>query len=191
MRIIAGLRKGLNLTSPIGEVTRPTSDRSRESLFNILTHAKEMKAMGFNLHQANCADLCAGTGALGLEAISRGAKSCVFIEQNRQTFKILQKNIQAMKMPSIPMEAIYGDYRNLRAAKAVDLLLIDPPYLESNPHEMLPIIKKQGWVHQKSLLVIQTAPEFELDPALHLAPFQLVKEARYHDGCFLLFSYWG
>lgn len=127
MRIIAGRWRGRPLLVPAGRVTRPTSDRAREGLFSMLA-----SRLG-TLEGLRAADLFAGSGALGLEALSRGAAHCLFVEQDRAALNALRANIAAL-----------GADATVRAGAAegvvlagVDLLLLDPPYGSGAGHRVL------------------------------------------------------
>jgi len=135
MRIIAGQWKGRRLSAPKGKVTRPTPDRVREALFSIL---------GARIEDASVLDLFAGTGCLGLEALSRGAKHSHFVEKDRRVFGILQENLQiadSARVSSMNSPA----QRALRVFKkqerSFDLAFLDPPYdhglLEPTFHNLL------------------------------------------------------
>lgn len=129
MRIVAGDYGGLTLKAPSGNTTRPTSDRVRESVFNILVHR-----YGFEFQ--NCADFFAGTGALGLEALSRGAKNCLFFEEDKNALKCLKQNIETCGVASNAFKIIaQGEvfkWRTLLAESRdftpLDLIFCDPPY---------------------------------------------------------------
>src|ERR1700745_3200651 len=95
MRIVGGRHRGRRLLAPPGDTVRPTSDRAREALFNILSHGR-FAAGGVPFAGASVLDAFAGTGALGLEAMSRGAAEAVFIEQDREALAILRKNVAAL-----------------------------------------------------------------------------------------------
>jgi 16S rRNA (guanine966-N2)-methyltransferase len=123
MRVIAGSLGGRVLKAPTGRVTRPTSDRVREALFAMLAQ----------LHGASVLDLFAGSGALGIEALSRGAERAVFVERDASAAKILHANLAALGIEPAAAEVRRGDARavlqSARAAKETyDLIFIDPPY---------------------------------------------------------------
>ena len=123
MRIVAGKYKGQKLTEIKGRQIRPTSDRVREALFSILSPSME---------NALVLDLFAGTGALGLEAISRGASKSVFVDKSREAIGIIKKNIKLLKIQD-EAEVVLQDVRTLKNLKAFsgqkfDLIFMDPPY---------------------------------------------------------------
>jgi len=122
LRIVAGLHRGRRLKTLPGRDTRPTSDRLRESLFSIL---------GDRVAGSRAADLFAGSGALGLEAISRGAANCLFVEKNRLAAEVIKENITALGVGEAARLMIADvDPANQRLLQAgpMDLVLADPPY---------------------------------------------------------------
>ena len=126
MRVIAGTHRGRRLTAPPGTDTRPTSDRVRESLFSILGP----------LEDALVLDLFAGTGALGLEALSRGAAHATFVERDRKALDALERNVRDFGLGPDAATVVRGDYRrHLRDAaargEAYDLVVLDPPYSDA------------------------------------------------------------
>jgi 16S rRNA (guanine966-N2)-methyltransferase len=122
VRIIAGEWRGRKLTAPKGDATRPTADRTRETLFSMLT-----SRLG-DFDGLQVADLFAGSGALGLEALSRGAASCLFVEQDRPALDAIRANITTLgARDKARVEA--GSATQLRAApQPLDLIFADPPY---------------------------------------------------------------
>ncbi len=167
MRIIGGQFRGKKLHAPpqIGankQITRPTSDRTRETLFNLLSHNRSLSETGFNLQGATVADLCAGTGALGLEAYSRGANQIIFLEQSKKLCNgALRDNIDLLGISDGTAKLLCGDYRQVKAPVAADLILIDPPYADIQPTIIVNTVIQQGWVKQDSIIMVQTAPTFK------------------------------
>src|SRR6476619_3417898 len=125
MRIIAGLYKGRNLKSPPSLDVRPTSDRLRETLFNVIAPLIE---------DARFLDLCAGTGAVGIEAISRGAFHVTFVDQSRKMCGLIEANITSLNVESDSYEIVVAeafDYlrrRTKKEAQGFDIIFFDPPY---------------------------------------------------------------
>jgi 16S rRNA (guanine966-N2)-methyltransferase len=121
VRVVAGAHRGRTLTAPAGHETRPTSDRVREALFSIL---------GPSVEDAHVLDLFAGSGALGIEALSRGARTAVFVDRSRKATRAIRANLAALGIDAEvrPLEARQA----LRAAsgrgEAYDLVFVDPPY---------------------------------------------------------------
>ena len=134
MRIITGKFRGRNLfKSDHLKSLRPTTDKNREALFNILSFGR----FGFKLIDSKILDLCCGSGAIGFEALSRGAKFITFIDNNREHLELVKKNAELLKVES-DCEVICADARNLlENKKEFDLICLDPPYSEDS----WPIIK--------------------------------------------------
>lgn len=127
MRIIGGSARGRRLVAPRGGTTRPTSDRVRESLFATLS---SRRAGGESPWESTrVLDLFAGSGALGLEALSRGAESVVFVENNRSALAALRTNIDAVNLPGASVVTVDAwRYAETSAGSSFDLVLCDPPY---------------------------------------------------------------
>lgn len=148
MRIIAGEAKGRNLKSPTGRQTRPTSDRVKESMFNIL---------GDRVPDARVLDLFAGTGNLGLEAISRGAKLSVFIDDNRDSIKIIYDNIKLLKYESC-CEVYHNNALSAlnilnKKDKSFDIIFIDPPYHSDIIPKILETISEAGIMSEYGVII--------------------------------------
>lgn len=125
MRVIAGSARGLRLAAPAGLGTRPTADRVKEALFSIIASRQ-------GLDSSRVLDICAGTGSLGIEALSRGAASCCFIERDRQVLGILEKNLArsglAGRGECLALDAMSGLKRLSNQGKTFDIVFFDPPY---------------------------------------------------------------
>ena len=128
MRIIGGFCKGQRLFSPEGDEVRPTSDKIRESIFNVLTHNEEWVC----LEKASVLDLFAGSGAMGLEALSRGALSAIFIDNSQSALDTIEKNVRhlGLKDKSLLLKFDSTDlFRSPRLSKiSADVIFLDPPY---------------------------------------------------------------
>lgn len=120
MRIITGEYRGRKLEAPAGSDVRPTSDKVKESIFNMLM---------YDVYGSVCIDLFAGTGNLGLEALSRGAKMCWFCDNSRESIKYIKENIEKCGAQD-KSKVVTGDYMKCleRVKEPVDLIFIDPPY---------------------------------------------------------------
>lgn len=155
MRIVAGRNKGRLLAAPEGGDTRPTSDRAREALFNILVH--RYGADDFTLVGARVLDLFAGTGALGLEAWSRGAAHVTFVERDPAALKALAANLRATRAEG---EILRADAtRPPRAKIACDLVFLDPPYAAGVAAAALAAADAAGWVRPGAVAVAETAAD--------------------------------
>ena len=149
MRIVSGQWRGRALIAPAGDATRPTADRVREALFSMLA-----SRVG-SLHGLRVLDGFAGTGALGLEALSRGAAHATFIECNADAIKALRSNIAALKAPAdiipVPIETIGP------AHVPCDIILLDPPYLSGLGAIALERLGDRGWIAPGALISIETS----------------------------------
>jgi 16S rRNA (guanine966-N2)-methyltransferase len=152
MRIIGGRLKGRVLKSPGSGRVRPTSDRLRETIFNILIHA-----YGNPVEGARAIDLFAGTGAMGFEALSRGANFALFVEQAAEACAVLHANIQTLGLESAA-RVLRRDARKLGIApegEKYNLVFLDPPYRRGFAPPVLAALREGGWLAQNALLVIE------------------------------------
>lgn len=151
MRIIAGEWRRRQLRAPAGEATRPTADRTRETLFAMLT-----SRVG-SFEGLRVADLFAGSGALGMEALSRGAEHCLFVEQDAAAIKILRDNIAALGAQR-RTDVQAGSVLRMAPARApVDILLLDPPYGTGAGAVALERLARLGWISPASWIALETA----------------------------------
>ncbi|MFN2259551.1 MAG: 16S rRNA (guanine(966)-N(2))-methyltransferase RsmD [Parasphingopyxis sp.] len=149
MRIIAGEWRGRKLEAPPGDATRPTADRVRETLFSMLA-----SRLG-SFEGLRVADLFAGSGALGLEALSRGAAHCTFVERDRDALAALKANIARLGARS---EVQPRDAAALGPAPSpFDLLLLDPPYAKGLGEQALREALERGWIGPASWISLETA----------------------------------
>lgn len=151
MRIIAGEWRGRKLTAPKGDATRPTADRTRETLFSMLT-----SRLG-SFEELRVADLFAGSGALGLEALSRGAAHCHFVENDREALDTIRANVAAFDASAkSTIEA--GSVMGLRPAReAYDLILLDPPYRTGAGEVALDRLQRMYWISEATWIALETA----------------------------------
>jgi 16S rRNA (guanine966-N2)-methyltransferase len=160
MRIVGGTFKGHHLVGPTSTSTRPTSDRVRESLFNILAHGVE----GFNLEGARVMDLFAGTGALGLEALSRGAKFCQFVEESAEARGIIRKNADVLG--AIGRCKIWRrdatDLGSCAPQSPFELIFADPPYSKGLGEKALQSVMAGEWLSPGGIIVLEEAEKAEV-----------------------------
>jgi 16S rRNA (guanine966-N2)-methyltransferase len=180
MRIIAGKFKGKKIISPTSKGTRPTSDRAREMIFNILLHNP---AFGDeDLLNKNVLDVFAGTGALGLEAFSRGAKSVFFIENNPMALSTLQANLQSCSLS--PLSILKSDARYLgKAPFPFDLIFLDPPYGQNLLGVTLNQLIAQEWLSPGAWIIM----EFGKDEDFQCPPFLSLVTERHVGSTKVLF----
>ena len=152
LRIIAGAWRGRAIEVPAGDLIRPTADRVREALFNKLAHA----FADFRFPEARVVDVFAGTGALGREALSRGAAQAVFLDRNPEAIALIKRN--AAKLNAEDRAVIMNaDGAHLpRAATPCDLAFLDPPYGEGLVAPALTGLMVQGWLKPGALVSIET-----------------------------------
>ena len=153
MRIVGGRFRGRSIAAPAGTFTRPTSDRVRESLFNILAHGVE----GFSVEGARVLDLFAGSGALGLEALSRGAAYCLFVEDDAGARGAIRENIEALGLTGAS-KVWRRDATKLGPASPMqpfELLLADPPYGKGLGELALSAALAGGWLASGAVCVLE------------------------------------
>ena len=161
MRVVGGRLKGRSLASPSSREIRPTVDRLRESLFNILTHA-----YGDPLQGARVLDLFAGTGALGIEAISRGAAFALFVDNGTEARALLRNNVESLGLGGVT-KVFRRDASNLGPAHPVEpfsMVFLDPPYRMRLAEKALVSLRDGGWLALGALLVVEEAKAAEFAP---------------------------
>ena len=161
MRIIAGDWRGRKLVAPPGRLTRPTSDRTRETLFSMLA-----SRIG-SFEGLRVADLYAGSGALGLEALSRGAAEARFVETDRDALAAIRANIDALKAKATVSPA--SAERLSPVNVPFDLILADPPYKVGSGNAVVEAVADADWLAPGGWLAIETDKKEEVDPG----PFTL------------------
>jgi 16S rRNA (guanine966-N2)-methyltransferase len=159
MRVISGEWRGRKLIAPRNDATRPTADRTRETLFSMLA-----SRLG-SFEGLYVADLFAGSGALGIEALSRGAAHCLFGEQDREAIDALRKNLAALGAAA-RAEVRAGSVLALGPApRSFDLLLLDAPYATGAGSVALDKLARLGWVDADSWISIETGEKESVDVA--------------------------
>ena len=169
MRIVGGRHRGRRLIAPPGDAVRPTSDRAREALFNILSHGN-FAAKGLPFAGLPVVDAFAGTGALGLEALSRGASEAAFIEDSREALAALRRNIETLDEDD-RAQIVRGDAtRPPRAPFQGAVAFLDPPYGNGLAGPALTALAAAGWLLPAALAVVEISAEEELAPPDGFAP---------------------
>ena len=160
MRVVGGRHRGRRLLAPAGDTVRPTSDRAREALFNILSHG-EFAAAGLPFADETVLDAFAGTGALGIEALSRGAARAIFIETDRAAVSMLRRNLAAVDEEDAA-DIVAGDAtRPPRARAACEVAFLDPPYRSGLAAPALTALASMGWMAPHALVVVEIAAKEE------------------------------
>src|SRR4029077_20384279 len=158
MRVVGGRLRGRTLAAPKSQAIRPTSDRLRESLFNILAHA-----YGNPIADARVLDLFAGTGALGIEAISRGASFCLFVDDGAEARALIRQNVDALGLGMVT-RVVRRDATKLGAAHPVEpfgLVFLDPPYRKGLALPALIALRDGSWLRPDAFVVVEEAADAE------------------------------
>ena len=175
MRIVGGEFRGRPLATPRSSAIRPTTDRTREAVFNVLTHRFPDRLEG-----GRVLDLFAGTGALGLEALSRGAGYCVFIEESAEGRGLIRSNVEAFALQG-RTKIFRRDATKLGEAgtmQSFGLLFADPPYGKGLGELALQSAKAGGWLVPGALCVVEELASAPFDPG---PGFSVVDERGYGD----------
>src|ERR1700757_650286 len=154
MRVVGGRLKGRNIAAPTSREIRPTADRLRESVFNILIHA-----YGNPIGGARVLDLFAGTGALGIEAVSRGAAFALFVDNGAEARALLRNNVEALALGGVT-KVYRRDASNLGPVHPMEpfsLVFLDPPYAKKLAEKALASLRDGGWIARSALLVVEEA----------------------------------
>ncbi|MDI4236307.1 16S rRNA (guanine(966)-N(2))-methyltransferase RsmD [Bradyrhizobium sp. Arg237L] len=154
MRVVGGRLKGRNLAAPSSRDIRPTADRLRESVFNILVHAYDDP-----IQDARVLDLFAGTGALGIEAVSRGAKFALFVDNGAEARALLRNNVESLGLGGVT-KVFRRDATNLGPAHPVEpfsLVFLDPPYGKGLAEKALASLRDGAWLTPGALVVVEEA----------------------------------
>ena len=169
MRIVGGIFKGRRLMAPAGYDVRPTGDRTRESLFNIITHG--LAGWEGELEDASVVDLFCGTGALGLEALSRGAAHVTLVDNSVSVLSVVKKNLAlgietAKRTTILRMDATRLALPPRSAGAPCDIAFLDPPYGSGLAVPALGSLKTRGWLSDGGLAVIEVGSDESLNPPL-------------------------
>ena len=180
MRVIAGTAKRLQLKTPQGSHTRPTTDRIKETLFNMIS--TELSGCIF-------LDLFSGSGAIGIEALSRGAKKAVFIENNKEALKCLKENLEHTQVYSraqvIPRDVLIGleilesnSEKSAEEGLVFDFIFIDPPYDSGLEKKVLEVLSKSSIINSESTIIVEAGSDTNFDDLEEMG-FSIIKEKRY------------
>jgi len=155
MRIISGNLRGSELYITKDKTTRPLKDLVRESIFNLLTHSNKIS---FRLERSNVLDLYAGTGSFGLECLSRQAKNVYFIENEKDTLEILEKNIKKFKLRK-KTKIFFNDVFNLIEKQNIseskfDLIFCDPPFKDTNIEKLIELIFNKNFLSENGIIIL-------------------------------------
>jgi 16S rRNA (guanine966-N2)-methyltransferase len=173
MRIIAGAHRGRQIVAPKGHYTRPTADRTRQALYNVLEHAPWSPG----LVDARVMDLFAGSGALGLEALSRGAAFCLLADNDPAALSVIRENARTLRLED-RIGVRTGDVTRLPAAApgeaAFEIAFLDPPYAQGLAEPTLAALRAGGWLAPDAVVVVERG----LSEAALLAPGYCTLDTR-------------
>ncbi len=172
MRVIAGSAKSLKLKTIAGMDTRPTTDRIKETLFNMINPL---------LYHAVFLDLFSGSGGIGIEALSRGAKSCVFVEQNKAAIGCIKDNLAFTRLQDrsrIIQDDVLHALKRLESSVVFDIVFMDPPYDREYEKEVLHYLTYSNIIHEKTQIIIEASGHTDFSYVGELN-FQMEKQKEY------------
>lgn len=158
MRIISGAFRGKKLVSAPEMITRPTLDRAKESLFNIIE--SRLRVTDKKWADIVFADVFAGSGAIGIEALSRGAVKAVFFEKNQIALRFLKQNLNGLK--NVNIQILKEACEPPIVAQAADILFMDAPYHQGLIERALPLFEQAGWIGDQTLVILETDVKEEI-----------------------------
>lgn len=169
MRIIAGELKGRKIEAPKGDNVRPTSDKVKEAVFSMISH---------EIYDEAVADVFAGTGNLGLEALSRGARHCYFGDKSRESLSFIKENIKACRVQD-RATVIAGDYTGVlkRIPEKVKAVFLDPPYKEGLMISAIELISELDLLEEEGMIVAEHSFSEKLPE--QIGRYRIIKEKRY------------
>lgn len=176
LRIVGGKHRGRSIATPEGENTRPTASRAREALFNILIHANWTDDGTSPLVEARVLDAFAGSGALGLEALSRGAAHATFLDNDAGAIKLIGENIRKLGEAGAAKVIRADVTRPPPSREPCDLAFLDPPYRSALAAPALTALAEAGWLRSGAIATVELAngEDLSLPPG-----FEQVDERRY------------
>lgn len=173
MRVIAGKARRIQLNTIPGNDTRPTTDRIKETLFNIIN---------YRLYDINFLDLFSGSGAIAIEALSRGAKRATLVEKNRNAVKCIRDNLERTRLEEqaqVLCDDVFSALRKLEGKKeCFDIVFLDPPYNKELEKNVLIFLAKSDLINENSTIIVEASLETDFEYAKELG-FEITREKRY------------
>lgn len=173
MRVIAGSARRIPLVAPEGKNTRPTTDRIKETLFNMLQD---------DIPGCQFLDLFSGSGGIGIEALSRGAKQAVLVEFGKEALECIRKNLEKTKLKDravvLPVEVTYGVSKLEKMGQVFDLVYADPPYKKGFEPKILSILADSSIVKKGTKVILETSLDTEPD-YIDESQYELLKVKKY------------
>lgn len=184
MRIVGGVYKGIRLDEFKGEHIRPTTDRAKESLFNILENSAKLKDEGFDLKGSIFVDGFCGTGSIGIEALSRGADKAIFIDRSHESLSIAKKNVTKIKREA-DAEFIKTDLSKKIKKPSVlpNIIFLDPPYNKNLLEPSVKNLVKNEWIDRNCFLILEYTKNDDLK---FLENFKILENRKYGKNNFLI-----
>jgi len=176
LRIVGGKHRGRAIAAPEGRATRPTSSRAREALFNILIHASWRQDGTSPLVEARVLDAFAGSGALGLEALSRGAEHVTFLDNDPRAIRLIGENLRKLGETAAAKVVRADATRPPPAREPCDLVFLDPPYRSGLAAPALAALDQAGWIAADAVVTVELALNEDIAPP---AGFEMIDERRY------------
>ena len=175
MKIISGSARGMNLKSPRGKKIRPTSQKVKGAFFNIVHD---------NIHEADFLDLFSGSGGMGLEALSRGAKKCIFVDKDKDSARLIRENIRLAKMQGKAI-VYQGDvqrvlYSLFKKERGFNIIYIDPPYEYKKITEILLLLRETGLLIKGGIIGVERPSRDDLKWS-NFSPFPLQQKKVYGE----------
>lgn len=172
MRVIAGSARSLKLVTKKGMETRPTTDRLKETLFNVLQ---------FELCESNFLDIFAGSGGIGIEALSRGAKNAVFIENDKIAISCIEENLEHTKFSNkakLLKQDVFTSLSCLEYKEVFDIVFMDPPYHKELEKKVLEYLTTSAIINDKTIIIFESALDTDIS-FLETLPYEITKIKDY------------
>lgn len=172
LRIISGSKRGMNLQTPDGLGTRPTSDRIKETLFNMIS---------FDIPDCRFLDLFSGSGQMGIEALSRGASEAVFVEKDKSAISCIENNLSKAKFTdeaTLYKEDVFSALNKLNGSEKFDFVFMDPPYNKLIEKQVLESLANKSYISSETTIIVEASLETDLDYVSELG-YTITKEKLY------------
>ena len=172
LRIISGSKRGMNLQTPDGLGTRPTSDRIKETLFNMIS---------FDIPDCRFLDLFSGSGQMGIEALSRGASEAVFVEKDKSAISCIENNLSKAKFTdeaTLYKDDVFSALNKLNGSEEFDFVFMDPPYNKLIEKQVLESLANKSYISSETTIIVEASLETDLDYVSELG-YTITKEKLY------------
>lgn len=178
MRVIAGKARRQPLIAPQGLEVRPTTDRTKETLYNIIQH---------DVYDCDFLDLFSGSGAIGIEALSRGARHTVFVENSREALACMDQNLKKTMLIGegevLGIDVIQALNHLKTRKQTFDIIFMDPPYNKGWANKLIPLIASLGLLNENGMIICESAIDTVID-CIDEVPYSIIKEKRFRTNKF-------